>query len=134
LALEAELERADARLRKSEGEVEELERLKAEAAGSALVARRAIDELEQRLTEQRESLAELTRLEEARRILDELAAERDSVTLRVAATIDSVLVQLDELERARTTAPLRAMPLSAAPPVALNRSSFPPSLMRGLRP
>lgn len=102
-ALEQELERSHARLREGQEAIADLERRKAEAAGSVAVAERAINELQQRLVEQREALARFERLNEAHRQLDIRIGERDTAAGEVADTVAQLLAQLDDLAAARET-------------------------------
>jgi chromosome segregation ATPase len=106
-ALEEELARAQSRLHSGQQEIEELEKRKAETEGTVVLARRAISDLERRLAEQREVLARQQRLEEARDRLAQAVADRDAAATRLAATAETLLVQLDELSsmgEAMTTA------------------------------
>ena len=72
-----------------------------QAAGSIVVAQRAIDELEQRLLEQREVLAHTEQVNEAKRRLAARVGERDAAAGEVAHTIAQLLSNLDELAAAR---------------------------------
>ena len=102
-ALEQELERAHTRLREGHEAIADLERRKAEAAGSVAVAERAINELEQRFVEQREELARFERVDEARRQLAVRIGERDAVASQLAETVAQLLTELDALAGTRET-------------------------------
>src|SRR5207237_7752258 len=100
-ALEQELERAQTRLREGHEAIVDLEHRKAEAAGNVAVAERAINELEQRLVEEREALAHLERLNEAEGQLAVRIGERDAAAGEVARAVAQLLNQLDKLVAAR---------------------------------
>jgi len=100
-ALEDELERARERLRHGEEQLASLEELRAAAAGSVNLARRAIDEIEERADERRRVLAEIAALEEERRAFAGVVAERDAAGTQLAATANRLLAELDVLVAAR---------------------------------
>jgi hypothetical protein len=103
VALEEELERQRARLSESEETLELLDRQKVQAAGTVANARRAVGDLEDRLTTRRHALAEAER-EEARRALEAAVAERDAAAMQLAKTVEQTLDDLNSLDAARTAA------------------------------
>jgi hypothetical protein len=128
-ALEEERERVRTRMASAEEILEALDRQKVEAAGTVMNARRALGDLEERLTEIRQSLAEAER-EEARRTLEAALAERDAAAMQLAETVEQTLDDINSLDAARAAAgaihqafvsgPGRTQPVALPPePVAL---------------
>jgi hypothetical protein len=128
-ALEEEHERLRACMDDAQQTLEALDRQKAQAAGTVMNARRALDDLEQRLAETRQALAAAER-EEASRTLEVAVAERDAAAMQLAETVEQTLADVDSLEAARAAAaavhqayvsgPGRTQPVKLSPePVAL---------------
>jgi hypothetical protein len=93
-AVEDEVTRVRARLEDAETQLESLEQQKAEAAGAAVLARRALEDLERRLGEHRAALSAVERVET-------LVAERDATAVAAARLLDEALARLDALAAAR---------------------------------
>ena len=101
-ALEREAQQAAARLREAEERAAALADELAETDGRAKLARRAVDDFEALIAEQREALAAVEEYERACVAVETAARGRDEAAGRVAAAATAVLEHLDELATMRT--------------------------------